>query len=248
MKEIRLAVMGLAVGLGGFFAATSAHADGMIYPGPAGYVRPLSWTGFYVGGHAGLASGRTQGDPDLGFGPPNLFSTDFDMSGALYGGQVGFNWQTGSTVFGIEGSLSGSSLQGNTTCAVLLECKRNLDWLAMVTGKVGYAWGGSLLYAMGGVAWGDVDTDVSLAGVSILNGGDTHVGWVAGFGFEHAISNSVSLRVEYAHVDLGKSDHDLGGTGGWKCCLTDSVDLKMDTIRLGVNFKFGREPELVRLK
>ena len=124
----------------------------------------MSWSGFYVGGHAGLANARTQGDPDLGFGPPNLFSTDFDMSGALYGGQVGYNWQTGSTVFGIEGSLSGSSMQGNTTCAVLLECKRDLDWLATVAGKVGYAWGGSLLYAMGGVAWGDVGTECQPCG------------------------------------------------------------------------------------
>ena len=242
MKQIRLALFGLALGVGGVLATTSAMADGM-YRGT--YERPLSSTGLYVGGHAGLATGNTQGDLHDGGG--TFLTTDFDMSGALYGGQIGFNWQSGSTVFGIEGSLSGSSLQGNTTCALLFECKRDLDWLATVTGKVGYAWGHSLLYGLAGVAWGDVNTDVTFLGTSVISGGDTHVGWVVGFGFEHAISNALSFRVEYAHIDLGHADH-FSFDVFERINVTDTVDLKMDTIRLGVNYKFGREPQRVPLK
>jgi hypothetical protein len=110
-------------------AAPAAYADGMARRAPAGE-QPFSWTGFYVGGHAGLATGDTQGDPGLGGG---LLTTDYIVNGALYGGQIGYNFQHGLYVFGVEGSWSHSTVQGNTTCALLLECKRDVDWIATVT-------------------------------------------------------------------------------------------------------------------
>src|SRR2546429_5697826 len=55
--------------LGLMLAAPAAYADGMARRA-APMEQPFSWTGFYVGGHAGLATGDTQGDPNLAFGPP----------------------------------------------------------------------------------------------------------------------------------------------------------------------------------
>ena len=218
-------------------SAQSANADGIRGRSLKDHERPMSWTGFYVGGHAGLATGDTQGVPDLGGGPPGLFSTDYNLDGALYGGQAGYNWQTGLLVLGVEGSLSGTSVQGSTTCLVLLGCKREIDWLATVTGRVGYVMGNSLLYGLAGVAWGDVSTDVSLLGTPILRGDETHVGWVAGFGLEHALSRRVSARIEYAHVDLGSENQALTPVGGGPFAVNDKIEAKMDTIRLGVNVK-----------
>src|SRR5215212_9096052 len=83
------AIAGLAL------AAPAALADGYrpsIKDAPVAF----SWTGFYLGGHAGLVTGDTTGDVGLG-GPLN---TDFSLSGALYGAQIGYNWQSGATVFG----------------------------------------------------------------------------------------------------------------------------------------------------
>jgi outer membrane immunogenic protein len=237
MKGFRL-FCGISAGLILAVAAGQASADGYRGRSVKDYERPFTWTGFYIGGHAGLATGDTQGTPDLGGGPPGLLSTDYSLNGALYGGQVGFNWQTGPLVLGVEGSLSSSSVQGNTTCAFLLECKRDIDWLATVTGRVGYAMGRSLVYGLAGVAWADVNTNVGIVGVPILSGSETHVGWVAGFGFEHALSNHITARIEYAHVDLGREDHGLAVVGGGPVVVTDRVDVKMDTIRLGVNIKF----------
>jgi outer membrane immunogenic protein len=235
------ALLAGALGMGVLAGTPVAFADGMRGGKTVGVVdRPFSWTGFYIGGHAGIATGDTQDDPNLPIGPSNLLSTDFTMNGALYGGQIGYNWQMGLLVLGIEGSLSGSSIQGNSACVAILECKRDIDWLATVTGRVGYAMGRTLLYGMAGVAWADVNTDVSIVGVPILSGGDTHTGWIVGFGFEQALSQHISVRVEYAHIDLGNAGHGLSGVGplaGIGTVLNDSVDLKLDTIRLGVNVK-----------
>ena len=233
MKNIRAVLIGLALGAAAIVPHTAANADGM----PRGSIKDapqaFSWTGFYIGGHAGLVTGETTGDVGLG-GPLN---TDFTLNGALYGGQAGYNWQSGPTVLGVEASWSGANIQGNTACVAILECKRDVDWLATVVGRAGIAIDRSLLYAMGGVAWADVGTDVRIANVPLLSGSETHVGWIAGFGFEHAFTDRISTRIEYAHIDLGSKDTGLTPAGGGPALVTDKVDVRMDTIRLGVNVK-----------
>ena len=163
-------------------------------------------------------------------------NTDFTLNGALYGGQIGYNWQSGGTVFGIEGSFSGANIQGNTACVAILECKRDIDWLATVVGRVGIAMDRSLLYAMGGVVGTDVDTKVSIVGVPISSGSETHTGWVAGFGFEHAFTNRSRRGSNTRTLISAIQDTGLAPVGGG-AVITDKVDVQMDTIRLGVNIK-----------
>lgn len=209
----------------------------------------FSWTGAYVGAHAGLMTGNTQGGPDLNCGGAPLcqfiqgaLSTDYDMNGALFGGHIGYNYQSGSAVIGIEASYSGSNAQGDGSLLLgFLNSRRELDWLATVTGRLGYAMGQSLIYVKGGVAWGDLQTDVTLGTVNILSGGETHVGWTAGLGFEHALTNNVTVRIEYAHIDLDTEGHALRlnpaiapiGVIG-----TTQVEAEFDTLTLGVSYKF----------
>jgi opacity protein-like surface antigen len=97
--------------------------------------------------------------------------------------------------------------------ALAPQCNRDLDWLASVTGRVGYAMGRTLLYGMGGVAWSDVHTHVGIGSVPLLSG-SAHTGWIAGFGFEYALSSHVSTRIEYAHIDLGERHESAPGGGG----------------------------------
>jgi outer membrane immunogenic protein len=96
--------------------------------------------------------------------------------------------------------------------------------------------GRTLIYGMAGAAWADASTHVSVVGLPLVSGSATHNGWIAGFGFEYALSYHVSTRIEYAHIDLGSANHGLAPSGG-PVLVTDSVDLKMDTIRIGVNVK-----------
>ena len=191
-----------------------------------------SWSGFYVGGHAGLATGDTQATV------PGLVSTDYDMDGGIYGGYVGYNHQSGSWVFGIEGTYSGADVQGDTTVFAVLGVDRDLEWLATIEGRVGYAFGRSMVYARGGWAWGELKTRVDFLGIPILRGDDTHNGWTAGFGFEHAFGHSVIARVEYSHVDLDTENHSLS-FGGGGLTIPDNVEAEIDTLRIGVSIKFG---------
>lgn len=200
------------------------------------YAPAYNWTGFYIGGQAGLATGNTQGDPDLPFGPPELFSTDYSIDGALYGGHVGYNFQAGNLVFGLEGTFDGSSIQGNTACVLVLECEREVNWVGTLVGRIGYAQGPAMVYGLGGVAWAAMDTEVSIAGVSLLSGDDTHTGWVLGGGLAYAVSDNIIARIEYAHMDFGSETHVLADG---PFTVDDDVDAKLDTVRIGVSFKFG---------
>jgi outer membrane immunogenic protein len=223
MTRLRMILLGLVAITTLALAPSVAVADGS--PGMKDGYRPFSWTGFYVGANVGLATGQTTGD----FGLGGFLNTDYEMNGAVYGGQIGYNWQRGNIVLGIEGSFSGTTIQGTTTCIFVFECKREVDNIATVTGRVGYAMDRSLLYVLGGGAWAKLSSDFSIAGVTLATDSQQHSGWVAGFGFEHALSNNVTMRIEYSHIDLGSEQH-FGFV---------DVDAKIDTIRLGANLKFN---------
>ena len=94
--------------------ASAAHADryvrGPIYRAPTVF----SWTGFYIGGHVGGAWSRIDWSDVSLTGEP----VDNDSRGFIGGGQVGFNWQAGNIVVGIEATYSGTNLDGSFTSAV----------------------------------------------------------------------------------------------------------------------------------
>ena len=84
-----------------------------------------SWTGFYIGGHVGAGWGTTEttvtGFSAAGFG---AFPFDFPLaqnsrSGFLGGGQVGYNFQSGWAVFGVQGDFAGLDVKGTAPCVVV---------------------------------------------------------------------------------------------------------------------------------
>lgn len=92
--------------------ATGAAADGM----PRGSLKdpipaPFSWTGLYMGVSAGAAWTSQKVDNQLfALASPNLESTGF-----AYGSVAGYNWQSGSTVYGLEADFSGVGAQRGST-------------------------------------------------------------------------------------------------------------------------------------
>lgn len=208
----------------------------------------FTWAGFYAGIAAGLATGDldehvVDDDPVV----EGILSSSFDVNGPIYGGHLGYNYQSGSWVVGIEGTFSGTDIDGDASCVFgLLVCRSDIDWIGTVEGRLGYGFGRSLVYVRGGVAWADVSTNADLVvpGIFSVSSSETHTGWTAGIGFEHAMSPNVIARIEYSHIDLGNERHDLKGTVDFGQPtpvgpIPLDVDMEIDTIKVGVSFKFN---------
>jgi outer membrane immunogenic protein len=178
-------------------------------------------------------------------GLPISISTDYDMSGSLYGGYIGYNYQMGRTVLGIEGTWSASDINGNTGCVVIFNCKRHVESVATLAGRLGYAMDRTMIYGLAGFAWADVETAVvgNIFGLLQFTGGQTHTGWVVGMGIEHAVASNIVARIEYNHISLGGETHNLAasfsGIALPGVTIPTKVDLDIDTIKVGVGLKFN---------
>jgi opacity protein-like surface antigen len=198
-----------------------------------------SWSGFYLGGHAGYGWGR---DP---FSDPfavNLILTDIDSNGFVGGFQAGGNWQSGAWVGGLELDLSGTGIKGSTsgsagTRTVTLTDK--FDLLGSARARLGYlAWPEVLLYGTGGLAWTRLvrtTEDIDGGDASLSSSPSWRFGWVAGLGVETRLWDSNWLaRVEYLHYDFLDSGSDFSSGGP----SFTSGHLTVDVVRAALSYKF----------
>ena len=188
------------------------------------YVAPFSWTGFYVGINGGYGWGKSS------WTSAGVTTGDFDVKGALAGGTIGYNLQTGVWVWGLEGDIDASWIKGTTTvnCGVP-GCETRNRWLATARGRIGYAWDRFLPYITGGAAFGDIKMTPG-GGASETK---TKVGWTLGAGLEYAFMGAWSAKLEYLYVDLGKAT-----CGAATCGLDTEVKFKTNIVRAGVNYRF----------
>src|SRR3954464_4507439 len=108
---MRSLIVGLVSATAFSGAALAADMARPVYKAPPAGVLPAAydWTGFYIGGHVGYGWG--QKDLRHTFGP-NAPST---TQGFLGGGQVGYNYQIGQYLLGVEADGSWSGIKGGTT-------------------------------------------------------------------------------------------------------------------------------------
>lgn len=232
-KLFAVALVATSVGLSSAQAADIARP---VYKAPV--AAPMfSWTGCYVGGHAGYGWGTSKFiDPVLG-----PFA-DFDSDGGVVGGQIGCDYQTGAWVFGLEGQGSWANLDGSgpDTLSVTgdtLESKITSIWSA--TARLGYAWDQSLLYVKGGWA-GARGEFVGIAGTGAVfaDVSSNFSGWTIGGGWEQMFAPNWSWKVEYMYMDLGSRDTStpdllLGGT------FQQNTEMTAQTLKFGINYRFG---------
>jgi outer membrane immunogenic protein len=247
-----------ALGFGA--AATSAMAADLPRKAPpvSPIVQAVNWTGLYVGVHAGYSWGRWEGDLtfDPGGGPIEVFDParrTIDADGWLAGGQIGFNYQLNAVVFGLEADASWTNFKGsgsfNTAPGdVSWRLENRLDWFGTVRGRAGIAMDRFLLYATGGVAFGQSRSDLVVTNIIPCclvtangSGKEDHVGWTAGGGVEWMYSRNWSIKAEYLYIDLGTADYHLVGTTFVGTPhTTDSLlgNLKFNVVRVGLNYRF----------
>jgi outer membrane immunogenic protein len=221
MKRLFLAAMGL-IALAGSAAAADLPRPAPVpyYKAPPAYL-PYNWTGFYVGVNGGGAFGNSNWDSN---GSRNI-------SGGLVGGTIGYNYQWGQAVFGVEGDIDWADINGTSTNASCpLGCKTSDTWLSTVRGRIGYAADRFMPYVTGGAAFGDIRASVP----GFATASSTNAGWTLGGGIEGAITQNWTAKVEYLYVDLGSFNCGVNCGAG----VTNNVSFKSNILRAGINYKF----------
>jgi outer membrane immunogenic protein len=188
------------------------------YPVKAQPLRAFDWSGFYVGVNGGFGWGTSSYD----FGAAGI--DRFNVKGGLAGGTIGYNYQFGQTVVGIEGDLDWQNVKGSAICVAGV-CQTKSDWLGTVRGRLGYAIDRFMPYVTGGAAFGDVKTNIPGLGSEST----TRAGWTVGGGAEYAFAPNWTVKAEYLFVDLGKFTCNLCGA---------NVKFNENIVRAGLNYKF----------
>jgi high affinity Mn2+ porin len=221
---------------------------------------PFDWTGFYLGGHFGYATGTSNwtatqpGFPTSTLtGSLDLFSSydAFKGTGSYFAGlQAGYNRMLPSHVLiGIEADFSSpNTIAGSQIFSSALSGQASYTdtvlQMGTARGRVGYVFDRLLVYGTGGVAWSyDKLERTQLAGMPA--GGSAVVGtteaallwrwgWAAGAGVEVPIAPNWTAKIEYLATEFGDRQKSFPAAG-----QAFSSDLSMQMIRLGVNYQLG---------
>jgi outer membrane immunogenic protein len=213
-------------------------------------VTPGPWTGFYAGGTLGYGWTTSIANYTLS---GNTFATNptgssQTLSGANGGFELGYNWQTGNFLIGVEGDIQGSS-QDQTfnyvcgpTCAVGQSTK--LDWFSTLRARAGFAVRDVLFYGTGGLAWTHSDNGFAgtFGGVTAPLATVSHdnVGWTAGAGVEWMFWYGWSAKVEYLYLGntAASSIVSIPAASGGGTILS-TANASDNIVRAGVNYHFG---------
>lgn len=242
------------------FTSTALAADLPSRKEPPAVLEPspvFSWTGFYIGvqggGEFAHESGLWGDAAQKGLSP---YANS--PSGGLIGGHVGYNWQIGKVVLGVEGDanaalgVSGATstvynslgLNGNPVGTTLYPIRAQQFSNEDIRLRLGYAIDRALLYAAGGVAFGDVKTTYYSPAPSTpyLSVSTQRVGWTLGGGLDYAFTDSIVGRVEYRYTDLGSKSFSIPGGGGGNY---DNIGFRSSAVLVGLTYKFGATAPVV---
>ena len=177
-----------------------------------------NWSGLYGGITLGGAFGQsTAVDTDVGFGPWIADGDTFtaNTSGPAGTVEVGYNWQKGAAVFGIEADAGYLGFKGSASSSQDVETMLTSSGGLAGTfrGRVGLTNGRVLAFATGGVIVGDMRSTVNdpyidypsgpSVGATFTSNSGTQTGWTAGGGLALALNDKWSVRAEYDYFDLG---------------------------------------------
>jgi outer membrane immunogenic protein len=269
MKNLALVLAAFGLGT---VAASAADMPPRYAKAPVAVAPVATWTGCYIGVNAGYSWG--DGSSSLAL-QPSAAAFPFDPasyaaldgrytgspSGALGGGQVGCNYQSGMFVVGIEADIDylGASKTASRAGGVAVPVvgtiplagtvSQKLDWLGSVRGRVGISPGSNwLLYATGGLAYGNTSFSNQFAQGAVAPNGwagalnnDFRTGWIVGAGAEYLVTSNWTVKGEYLYYDLGSTR--VVGLPFNRLADEFRVDglhtTRGSIARVGLNYKFG---------
>ncbi len=232
-KTIYAAAVSAVLGMSGSALAADLFAGGMK---DASYEPVTSWTGFYAGvsGGIGLSSPQFNGSYyDCGYYGGGCSAQDV---GGLIGGTLGYNKQFGHLVLGVEGDISWTGLNAKANGYDSSFMQSDIDAIATLRVRAGYAFGSSLFYATGGVALADANQKAvwynepcSSADSACASGWEP--GFTVGVGYEAMLTDKLSFKAEYLYMGMPTKtltqDSDYGNE------ISDNIQIA----RVGLNYK-----------
>ncbi|WP_072385836.1 outer membrane beta-barrel protein [Hyphomicrobium sp. CS1BSMeth3] len=181
---------------------------------PGGIKQP-SWSGAYVGLHAGYGWADVDWTSNYPFGNAAARPTQFDSNNTVLGGHVGAQLQFGPWVVGAEASLSSGYdrvIERNVDLYAGImtgDMIARVDSLALLTGRLGYAWGNALFYGKAGYAGAAVQLKTHehypFGESWVSSSREWYKGWVLGSGIEYRLDSNLVFGIEYNFVHLSGS-------------------------------------------
>lgn len=203
------------IAMAAFAANAAMAADAIETPPEPPMAAPVqittpsaNWSGIYVGAFGG-------------YNWNDLDGNTANVDGWSGGGFAGYNFQSGSTVFGVEGDVGYSGAEGTDGNYTAKQ-----GTFGSVRGRLGYAFDPFMLYGTGGLALSHAELSDGVNSDS-----NTHVGWTVGAGAEAALTDNIFGRLEYRYSDYGSKDYTLGAS-------TVSSGFSTQSVNAGIGFKF----------
>jgi len=242
MKRILFTTVSLGV-LG--LMAPAFGADLPAYSKAPPLVTPLyDWSGFYVGVFGGGGFGNHNLNNAVGpIGFAN-FSVNYDSTGPVAGGEVGYNLQSGNYLIGAEATGFWSDIKGSDAtqffAGTLPAPMANIDatklrYGATIRARGGIAVDRLLLFFTGGWAYGSLLHTDTFPGVGIDSFTVHRSGLVAGGGIAYAITNNLIGKFEYSYFDYGR----FVRSAPLNRVLPYTIDSTYSIVTLGLDYKFG---------
>jgi outer membrane immunogenic protein len=233
-------------------AAGPAMAADMPVKARAVPVAVASWTGLYVGINGGGAVSQVCGTvlpPAVagGLALTGGLATDLGCAyatGAFGGAQVGFNWQAGSWVFGVEATGDWGNLDGANTFLAPNTGFRGSDRVrsfAQANARLGYLVSPTvLLYVKGGGGW--VRNEYTVASTAapfavVATASENRSGWVGGAGFEYMWLPNVTIGIDYTYMGLGTKNVTFTTVAGL-AGDTVAISQNLQALTVKLNYKF----------
>jgi outer membrane immunogenic protein len=245
------------------FSQSANAADLIPYKAPP--IPICVWCGWYVGAQLGGMWTRDRSTETTAFVPPATGNATTYGSGFVGGAHAGYNWQVGRFVFGPEVDFEGTSLRKTSNCLIqdfgagnpapgscfppAYSFSTNMPWQGSIRGRLGYTWANTLIYATGGFAYAEIQTNYTTTAGYVPTGAQgftqTRGGATVGGGVEWKLTSNWIGRLEYRYTDFGSFANALTTGGGFWNGYTEHHRIQENTFEVGLSYLFGGQTAYV---
>lgn len=232
MTKLRFTLTAFAA----LFCGTAGAADlrGVALPPAPALPDLYSWTGVYAGLQGGYAWGSNRVRIGAPAGPFAPMSFRVDDDSAFGGAHLGFNYQFGAVVLGIEGDIEAVGERSRFD-DVGIAGRISRDWQGSARARIGYAFDRLMVYATGGASFTEYERrvfDPAGFGERLTS---ARTGWNIGAGVNFAFTDNLILGAEYRYTDFGRNRF---ATSGAFPGLTGDQELSTHSARASIAYKF----------